>query len=203
MYYWKPNGNKISIQGGMKVRKEIRIAGFGGQGIILAGIVIGKAAALYDGLHAVQTQSYGPEARGGASRTELVISDEEIDYPKVHHPDIFVAMSHEALITYLDGLKPGGILIIDPDMVEESEITPFVEEHDIKVYHAPATRTADEKVGLRIVANIVMIGAITGFTRAISEEAAREAIAASVPPGTEDKNLAAFEAGMELSREEA
>jgi 2-oxoglutarate ferredoxin oxidoreductase subunit gamma len=184
------------------LRKEVRIAGFGGQGVILAGIVIGKAAALYDGLHAVQTQSYGPEARGGASRTELVISDEEIDYPKVHHPDIFVAMSHEALLAYLDGLKQGGILIIDPDMVMEDEISSFIEEHDIKVYHAPATRTADEKVGLRIVANIVMIGAITGFTNVISEEAAREAIAASVPPGTEDKNIAAFEAGMELSRVE-
>ncbi|BDZ67590.1 2-oxoacid:ferredoxin oxidoreductase subunit gamma [Methanobacterium ferruginis] len=185
------------------MRKEVRIAGFGGQGVILAGIVIGKAAALYDGLQAVQTQSYGPEARGGASRTELVISDEEIDYPKVHHPDIFVAMSHEALLAYLDGLKPGGILIIDPDMVIEDEISSFITEHNIQVYHAPATRTADEKVGLRIVANIVMIGAITGFTGIISEEAARKAIAASVPPGTEDKNLSAFEAGMELSRKEA
>lgn len=185
------------------MRKEIRIAGFGGQGIILAGIVIGKAAALYDGLYAVQTQSYGPEARGGASRTELVISDGEIDYPKVHHPDIFVAMSHEALLAYLEGLKPGGVLIIDPDMVIETEISSFVEEHDIKVYHAPATRTADEKVGLRIVANIVMIGAITGFTDVISEDAARKAIAASVPPGTEDKNISAFESGIELSREEA
>ena len=184
------------------MRKEIRIAGFGGQGVILAGIVIGKAAALYDGLHAVQTQSYGPEARGGASRTELVISDEEIDYPKVHHPDIFVAMSHEALIAYLDGLKPGGVLIIDPDMVMEEKIRSFVEEHDIKVFHAPATRTADEKVGLRIVANIVMIGAITGFTKVISEEAARSAITASVPPGTEEKNLSAFKAGMELSSQE-
>ncbi len=186
----------------MNLRKELRIAGFGGQGVILAGIVIGKAAALYDGLYAVQTQSYGPEARGGASRTELVISDEEIDYPKVHNPDIFVAMSHEALITYLDGLKPEGILIIDPDLVEESKIDSFVKEHNIKVFHAPATKTADEKVGLRIVANIVMIGAITGFTKVISEDAAREAIVASVPPGTEEKNLKAFEAGMEFSRRE-
>lgn len=202
MHKWKTISNKVCISGGLKLRKEIRIAGFGGQGVILAGIVIGKAAALYDGLHAVQTQSYGPEARGGASRTELVISDQEIDYPKVHHPDIFVAMSHEALIAYLDGLKPGGILIIDPDMVMEDKILSFVEEHKIKVYHAPATRTADEKVGLRIVANIVMIGAITGFTQVISEDAARKAIEASVPPGTEEKNLSAFEAGMELTSEE-
>jgi len=181
------------------LRTEIRIAGFGGQGIILAGIVIGKAAALYDGKYAVQTQSYGPEARGGASRTELVISDEEIDYPKVHKPDIFVAMSHEALMAYLDGLKDAGILIVDPDMIIEDEIKSFIEDHHIKIYHAPVTHIAEEKIGLRIVANIVMIGAVTGFTNVISEEAAREAVAASVPPGTEKKNLSAFQAGLELS----
>lgn len=183
------------------MRTEIRIAGFGGQGIILAGIVIGKAAALYDGIYAVQTQSYGPEARGGASRTELVISDEEIDYPKVHEPDIFVAMSHEALMAYLDGLKDGGILIVDPDMIMEDEIKSFGEDHHLKIYHAPVTRIAEEKIGLRIVANIVMIGAVTGFTKVISEEAARQAVAASVPPGTEKKNLSAFQAGLELSNE--
>ncbi|MGZ4856907.1 MAG: 2-oxoacid:ferredoxin oxidoreductase subunit gamma [Methanobacteriaceae archaeon] len=184
------------------MRTEIRIAGFGGQGIILAGIVIGKAAALYDGIYAVQTQSYGPEARGGASRTELVISDEEIDYPKVHTPDIFVAMSHEALMAYLDGLKDGGILIVDPDMIMEDEIKSFVEDHHLKIYHAPVTRIAEDKIGLRIVANIVMIGAVTGFTKVISVDAARQAVAASVPPGTEKKNLSAFQAGLELSNEE-
>ena len=184
------------------MRKEIRIAGFGGQGVILAGIVIGKAAALYDGIHAVQTQSYGPEARGGASRTELVISDEEIDYPKVLKPDIFVAMSQEALIAYLDGLKDGGTLIVDPDMINEEDILPFIKEHNIKLYKAPVTRTADEKIGMRIVANIVMIGAITRITKVVSEEAARKAVAESVPPGTEDINLSAFEAGAALANEE-
>ena len=186
--------------GVIQVHKEIRIAGFGGQGIILAGIVIGKAAALYDGLHAVQTQSYGPEARGGASRTEIIISDDEIDYPKVQKPDILVAMSHEALIKYLDDLKDEGILIIDPDLIMEEEILPFVREHKIKLYQAPATRTAEEEIGLRIVANIVMIGAITGFTQVITEEAARNAIRVSVPPGTEEKNLSAFEAGIKLAK---
>jgi 2-oxoglutarate ferredoxin oxidoreductase subunit gamma len=180
------------------MRKDIRIAGFGGQGIILAGIVIGKAASLHDDLFAVQTQSYGPEARGGASRTEVVISDSEIDYPKVQHPDIFVAMSHEALMAYLDGLKDEGILIVDPDMIKEEEILPFVQKHDINYFKAPATKTAAEKIGLRIVANIVMIGAIIKATNVVSEEAARKAIAESVPPGTEAKNSAAFEAGLEL-----
>lgn len=185
--------------GMIELRKEIRIAGFGGQGIILAGIVIGKAAALYDDLYAVQTQSYGPEARGGASRTELVISDEEIDYPKVQRPDILIAMSHEALMTYRNDMKDGATLIIDPDMVVEEEIVPFVREHNIKLYKAPATRTADEKFGLRIVANIVMVGAITKITGIVSEEAARKSVAESVPPKMKDKNLAAFDAGAALN----
>ncbi|MFY9638589.1 MAG: 2-oxoacid:ferredoxin oxidoreductase subunit gamma [Methanobacterium sp.] len=181
------------------MRKDIRIAGFGGQGIILAGIVIGKAAALHDGIHAVQTQSYGPEARGGASRTEVVVSDEEVDYPKVQNPDIFVAMSHTALLAYLSDLKDGGILIVDPDLISEEEVMPFVQKHNIKLYKAPATRTAADEIGLKIVANIVMIGAITRITKVVSEEAARAAIAESVPPGTEEKNLAAYDAGLKLA----
>ncbi len=184
------------------MRKEIRIAGFGGQGIILAGIVIGKAAAIHDNMYAVQTQSYGPEARGGASRTELVISDEEIDYPKVQRPDILIAMSHEALMAYKDDMKDGATLIIDPDMVVEEEILPFVREHNIRLYRAPATRVASEKFGLRIVANIVMVGAITKITQIISEEAARKSVGESVPPKMKDKNLAAFDAGAALSEED-
>ena len=181
------------------MRKDIRIAGFGGQGIILAGIVIGKAAALHDNIFAVQTQSYGPEARGGASRTEVVVSDEDVDYPKVQNPDIFVAMSHTALIAYLDDLKDGGTLIVDPDMINIDEIMPFVKEHKIKLYTASATKTAADEIGIRIVANIVMIGAIVKITNVVSEEAARAAIAESVPKGTEEKNLAAFEAGVKLA----
>ena len=130
----------------------------------MAGVIIGKAASLFDNKNAVQTQSYGPEARGGASRTEVVIDDDEIDYPKVTSPDILVAMSHEALIKYMGDLKDKGVLIIDPDMIVEEEIVDFVKEHKIKLYRAPATKTATEDVGLRIVANIVMIGAIVKVT---------------------------------------
>lgn len=180
------------------MRKEIRIAGFGGQGIILAGIVIGRAAALYDDIFAVQTQSYGPEARGGASRTELVISDEGIDYPKVQKPDIFVAMSQTALMAYLNDLNDEGILIVDPDMINEEEILQFVEDHSIKYYKAPATRIAVEKIGIGIVANIVMLGAFTRITKIVTEEAMKKAISVSVPKGTEEKNLAAYDAGAEL-----
>ncbi|MDR0912862.1 MAG: 2-oxoacid:ferredoxin oxidoreductase subunit gamma [Methanobrevibacter sp.] len=181
------------------MRKEVRIAGFGGQGVILAGIILGKAASIFDGKEAVQTQSYGPEARGGASKTELIISDDEIDYPKVQNPDIFVAMSQEALIKYLNDLKENGILIIDPDMVVEEEIIKFINKNNINVYHARATRTAEEDIGLKIVANIVMIGAITKFTDIISYDAAKNAILSSVPKGTENKNIAAFEAGYNFN----
>jgi 2-oxoglutarate ferredoxin oxidoreductase subunit gamma len=184
------------------LRKDIRIAGFGGQGIILAGIVIGKAASLYDNIFAVQTQSYGPEARGGASKTEVVISDSEIDYPKVQKPDIFIAMSNEALMAYLNDLKDGGTLIADPDMIKEEDISSFIEEHNINYIKASATRTATEKIKLNIVANIVMVGAIVKATKVVSEEAARNAIAASVPKGTEEKNITAFEAGMDLIGED-
>ena len=180
------------------MRTEVRIAGFGGQGVIMTGIIIGKSASLFDGMNAVQTQSYGPEARGGASRCEVVISDEEIHYPKVQAPDILVAMSHEALIKYLDDLKDNGILIIDPDMVDESEIADFINEHNIKVYHAPATKTATDEIGLRIVANIVMMGAIVKVTGNVSVDAAKKSILDSVPKGTEDKNIQAFEAGYNL-----
>ncbi|MCQ2977804.1 MAG: 2-oxoacid:ferredoxin oxidoreductase subunit gamma [archaeon] len=180
------------------MRTEVRIAGFGGQGVIMTGIIIGKSASLFDGMNAVQTQSYGPEARGGASRCEVVISDEEIHYPKVQAPDILVAMSHEALIKYLDDLKDNGILIIDPDMVDESEIADFINEHNINVYHAPATKTATDEIGLRIVANIVMMGAIVKVTGIVSVDAAKKSILDSVPKGTEDKNIQAFEAGYNL-----
>jgi 2-oxoglutarate ferredoxin oxidoreductase subunit gamma len=180
------------------MRKEIRIAGFGGQGVILAGIIVGKAASIFDGINAVQTQSYGPEARGGASKTEVVISYEDIQYPKIVSPDILVAMSHEALTTYIHDLKEGGTLIIDPDFVHEEDVEDFLKKHKIKVYYARVTKTAEFDIGLKIVANIVMVGAITKITKIISREAAEKAILDSVPPGTEKKNIQAFEAGYAM-----
>ena len=170
------------------MRKELRIGGFGGQGVILAGIILGKAACLFDKNEAVQTQSYGPEARGGASKCEVVISDEKIDYPKVH----------EALLKYIVDLKDNGILIVDPGTTTIEDVQDFIDEHNIKVYNAPATKTAMDDIGLKIVANIVMVGAITKITGVISKDAAIESIKASVPAGTEDKNIAAFEAGYNV-----
>ena len=180
------------------MRTEIRIGGFGGQGVILAGIILGKSACLFDGKEAVQTQSYGPEARGGASKCEVVIDDSKIDYPKVLNPDIFIAMSNEALIKYIVDLKDNGTLIVDPTTTDIEDVREFIDEHNINVYEAPATKTAIDEIGLKIVANIVMVGAITKITGVISKEAAIKAIEDSVPKGTEEKNIKAFEAGYAL-----
>ena len=178
------------------MRTDIRVAGFGGQGVLMCGIIIAKAASLYDHIFAVQTQSYGPEARGGASRTEVVISDEQIDYPKIENPEVFVAMSHEALIKYIGDIKEGATLIIDPDLVDKTEIQDIIDDRKLKLYKSNATDLAELEVGRKIVANIVMLGSFVKVTGAISEEAAKEAILASVPKGTEELNLKAFEVGM-------
>lgn len=180
------------------MRTEIRIGGFGGQGILMCGIIIAKAASLFDHKYAVQTQSYGPEARGGASRTEVVLSDEEIDYPKVDEPEIFVAMSHEAFLKYVDDVKDNATLIIDPDLVYEEEIMDIIKEKNLVYYKSDATRQAQDTLGLKIVANIVMLGSFVKVTGLISEEAARQAILDSVPKGTEEINIKAFEQGMEI-----
>ena len=180
------------------MRTEIRICGFGGQGIILAGIILGKAASLFDGNEAVQTQSYGPEARGGASKCEVVIDNKLIEYPKVQNLDILVAMSSEALLKYIDDLKDGGTLIVDTSTTDVEDVREFIDTHNIKVYEAPATRTAIEDIGLKIVANIVMVGAITKVINVISKEAVIKAVEASVPKGTEKKNIEAFNAGYDL-----
>ena len=180
------------------MRTELRICGFGGQGIILAGIILGKAASVYDENEAVQTQSYGPEARGGASKCEVVIDNKLIEYHKVQNLDILVAMSNEALIKYIGDLKDEGTLIVDPGTTDVDDVKQFIEEHNIEVYEAPATKTAMEDIGLKIVANIVMVGAITKITKVISKQAAINAIEASVPKGTEKKNIEAFEAGYAL-----
>ncbi|WP_456375255.1 2-oxoacid:ferredoxin oxidoreductase subunit gamma [Methanocaldococcus sp.] len=175
------------------MRKEIRLSGFGGQGIILAGVILGRAASLYDNKEAVQTQSYGPEARGGASKSEIVISDEPIDYPKVIKPDILVCMSQQAYDKYKDDIKEGGILLVDEDLVSTSEKP----EVDVKIYKVPFTRIASEEIKLPIVANIVMLGALTKLTKIVSKESMEKAILDSVPKGTEEKNLMAFNIGYE------
>jgi len=171
-------------------RKELRISGFGGQGIILSGYVVGKAAAIYDGKNATLIQSYGPEARGGASRAEVVIADEIIDYPYVTTPDVSVIMSQEAYTKFAEDVREDGVMLIDEELVEPDPL-PKVELHGI-----PSTRIAEE-LGRKIVANMVMLGFLVGITGIVSTEAMEESIRTSVPRGTEELNLRAFRRGLE------
>ncbi len=173
------------------MRKEVRLSGFGGQGIILAGVILGRGASLYDNKNAVQTQSYGPEARGGASKSEVVISEKEISFPKVIKPDILVCMSQPAFDKYGMDVKENGYVIIDKDLVS----LPDGYENKFKVYKVPFTEIAHKEIGLKIVANIVMLGALTKITNIVSKNAVEKAILDSVPKGTEHKNISAFEKG--------
>jgi 2-oxoglutarate ferredoxin oxidoreductase subunit gamma len=174
-------------------RTEVLIAGFGGQGIILAGVILGRAIALYEGRNAIQIQSYGPEARGGACRSEVVISDEEIDYPMVTKPDVFVAMSQEAFDRYIGRLKADGVLIADSSLVRFDEA-----KVRSRSYRVPATLAADE-LGRRVVANVVMLGALGGITGLASRESLRRSVMDMAPKGTEELNLKALERGFEIA----
>ncbi len=178
------------------MRLEIRVAGFGGQGIIRAGLMLAMAACIYDKKkrNAVQTQSYGPESRGGACKSEVVISDEEIDFPKIIEPDVLIVMSQEAYDTYVDLLKKGGALLVDPDLVPKEKTTPH-----LQVFRVPATKIAEE-LGKTIAANVVMLGAFASLTKLIPGEAVKESILRNIPKGTEKLNLAAFEKGFEYGK---
>ena len=175
-------------------RYEIRIAGFGGQGVITVGKIVGIAAALYDKKNAVQTQSYGPESRGGACKSEVVLSDGEIHYPKVRTADVLVALSQPALDIYLKDLKPGGLLIIDPLTVIKA-----VPRTDIKVVKVPTAEIA-MNAGNKKFQNMVALGALASLTGVISQEALEKAIGESVPPKTLAQNLEAFKKGIEYVR---
>jgi 2-oxoglutarate ferredoxin oxidoreductase subunit gamma len=176
------------------VRIEIEFAGFGGQGIIKSGIITATAACIYGGKNAVQTQSYGPESRGGACKSEVVISDEDIDFPKVVEPDILVVMSQHAYNEYAEDVKPDGTLILDPDLIPNEK-----DLKDTKVFRVPATRIAEE-LGRKIVANIVMLGAFVAITGALDKNAVRESVKSNVPKNTEELNLKAFEKGYDFGK---
>jgi 2-oxoglutarate ferredoxin oxidoreductase subunit gamma len=171
-------------------RHEIRFSGFGGQGIITAGYILGKAAALHDRRYVTLIKSYGPESRGGASSAQVIISDEEINYPRITKPKVLVAMSQEAYAKYVEELASGGLLIIDEDLVELNH-----PRNDIQVRAIPATRIAESDLGRRIVANIVMLGYAAANTDVVSLEGIREAVLSSIPKGTEELNMQALEKG--------
>jgi 2-oxoglutarate ferredoxin oxidoreductase subunit gamma len=176
------------------MRIEIRFAGFGGQGIIKSGIIAATAACIYSGKNAVQTQSYGPESRGGACKSEVVISEEEIDFPKVVEPEILVVMSQHAYNEYAENVKPNGTIILDPDMIPNEK-----ELKNVRVFKVPATKIAEE-LGRKIVANIAMLGAFVAITGVLDKDAVKESIKVNVPKGTEELNLMAFEKGYEYGK---
>lgn len=176
-------------------RLEIRIVGFGGQGIILSGYILGKAAALYDKKYATLTQAYGPEARGGACRAEVVISDQTVDYPRVVRPQVLAVMSQEGFNKFGKDLSEGGHLLIDEELVNPSGLPA-----GIRPLAVPATRIARE-LGRRIMANLVMLGFLTGATKVVSVEAMEQAVSNSVPKGTEALNLQAFRKGLEYAKD--
>jgi 2-oxoglutarate ferredoxin oxidoreductase subunit gamma len=172
-------------------RFEVRIGGFGGQGVVTMAVVAGETASLYDKKYVVQTQSYGPEARGGASKSEIVISDEEVDYPKVQTPDVFVVLSRAAYLEYVHGLKEDGILIIDEDLVKVESNLPKT----MKVYKIPATRIADEEVGSKQATNVVMLGAFAVITKMLSIKGLKARIEEKWPRFVKT-NMLALELGM-------
>jgi 2-oxoglutarate ferredoxin oxidoreductase subunit gamma len=170
------------------MRKEIRISGFGGQGVGLAGFILGKAFSIYTDLEAVMTQSYGPEARGGASSANIVVADRPIDFPFVQNADILVALSQEAYTRYRPEAKPDALVLIDNGLV-----SPLDDDAVLKI---PATNLA-ESLGRRIVANMVMLGFFASHTDIVQSDAVKEAIETSVRPKTIPLNLEAFQMGFE------
>ncbi|NYT06752.1 MAG: 2-oxoacid:ferredoxin oxidoreductase subunit gamma [Methanomicrobiales archaeon] len=173
------------------MRTEIRFSGFGGQGIILAAVIVGRAAVMYDNKYAVQTQVYGPEARGGASMSAVIIDDEPVLFPKVTSPDIYVIMSQEGFEKYGVSVSGGAIMLVDSSLVHSRPSCRCIE--------IPATKEARESLGRDIVANIIMLGALVAATGVVSREAIEKAILDSVPRGTEELNLKAMKKGFELA----
>lgn len=172
------------------MQKKIIITGFGGQGVIMAGRIVGKAAALGDKLESSLVQSYGPESRGGACSVQVTIADEQIYYPYINVPDILVCMSQAGYDKYKDILEKDTLLITDQDLVKLQE--------NADCYSIPATRFAEE-MGLKMMANIIMIGFLAGITEAVSLESARNTVSGSVPPKTVEINLKAFDRGWDFA----
>ena len=179
----------------MAERYEIRFSGAGGQGLITAGIILAEAASIVEGKHAVQSQSYGPEARGGASKSEVIIADGPIDYPKATIVDACLAMTQEAADKYANGIKAGGLLLLDADFVKREP------EGDFKILKMPIMRTAKEDIGREIVANVVALGAMIALTGVVSKEAGEKAVLAKVPEAFTELNKKAYNLGFEKVKE--
>jgi 2-oxoglutarate ferredoxin oxidoreductase subunit gamma len=175
----------------MDNERHVFITGFGGQGIVMAGDILGKAATLYDEKHATMTQNYGPEARGGSCSSQVIISPEEILFPCVENPEVLVCMSQEGYAKNIESLRPGGTLIWETNLVRTRKANP-----GWKTYHIPATRFAEE-LGNKMMANIVMLGFLAAVENLVTVEALRKAVLSSVPSATRESNGQAFDRGYE------
>lgn len=171
----------------MKSRYEVRLSGAGGQGMLLAGLILAEAAGIYDGKFVTQTRSYGPEARGGASKSEVVISTEEIDYPKVMEPNLLLAMTQEAHDRYSKDLRKDGLLIVDSFHVTH------VSRKDAMCI--PITQIARNELGKELFANTISLGIIVELTNIVSKKAIENAVLARAPKDTEEKNIKALKIG--------
>lgn len=176
------------------MKTEVRISGSGGQGVILASVILGTAASLYEGKETVQSQSYGPEARGGASKADVIISDTPVRYPKAREIDIIVCLTQKAADKYIKTVKSGAIVIVDSDFVEIGKC-----RKKIKVHSLPLYSTTMEKMGKIIALNVVSLSALVAITDIVSAESLEKAVMDSAPKGTEDFNLHALEIGRELA----
>lgn len=178
----------------MQKRTEIRITGLGGQGVVLAGKILGRAA-VYDKKHVVQTQSYGAEARGSVAKSEVIIADKKVGFPIVRKCDVLVAMSQTALDKHLKDLKEDGTLLVDENLVRE------VPKIRARVFKIPATKMAETELKSKIYANVVMLGALTKTTGIVSQQAVKKAITESVPNKTKENNIRGFRIGLELVKQ--
>jgi 2-oxoglutarate ferredoxin oxidoreductase subunit gamma len=178
----------------MNNEKHILITGFGGQGVIMAGDILGKAATLYDGKFATMTQAYGPEARGGACSAQIIIGEEEVLFPYIKEPHVLICLSQEGYSKNIGSLRKGGMLLLDSDLVRTKDIYP-----DVIAYTIPATRFAEE-LGNKMMANIVMLGFLAAISDVISTEALRKAVLTSVPEPTREINVRAFERGFDYGK---
>lgn len=178
-------------------KTEIRVGGLGGQGVILCGMIIGKAASIFDGKHATLIQAFGPEARGSACSAQVTVADEAIGYPYVKNPNILIVMSPDAYTQFAPQLAPGGMLLYESDLIKVDDKLP----KGVQAFGVPATRFAEE-LGRRLVLNIVMTGFFAGVTGLLTFESVEQAVKSSVPKGTEDLNLRAFRKGYEYGRDQ-
>ena len=174
-------------------RFEIRLSGSGGQGLILAGVILAQAIGVGDRKNVVQSQSYGPEARGGASRADVVISKGEIYYPKTMKLDMLLSLTQESCDKYYPDMKSGGTLIVDSNMVTQIPTKSY--------YGFPFTRLAREEIGHVMVANVIALGVIAEITDVVSKDSIKKAVLARAPRGTEEKNAKALELGIKIARE--